>query len=352
MLVVWSTPHGFVKGALANNATTRRVTGGTEVAFTVGGKYRLTGVINSNNLVERVQTVVDSPVVGDMLVETEYRDYYDFGGLLFPTRIVQKQDGFVSLDLVVGSVVANPRVEITVPDNVRSAAGPAAINVAVQKVAEGVYHLTGGSHHSLAIEMRDHIVLVDTPNEERRGAAVIAKAKETIPGKPIRYIVTSHHHWDHLGGIRAAIDEGATIVTHQSNKRFLERVARARRTLNSDALERSKKELKLQLVGEKEVLTDGQRTVELHHATNFRHAGDMLMVYLPAERILAQPDMFTPPATPAAALNPVAVPAARALVENVQRLGLNVQTIVPFHGARTADFTEVTQRVTAATATK
>ncbi|MBI4264045.1 MAG: MBL fold metallo-hydrolase [Acidobacteria bacterium] len=351
MLTIWSTPQGFVKGALANNATTRRVTGGTEVTFTVAEKYRVTGVINVRNQVERVQTRNDSPVVGDMLIETEYRDYYDFGGILFPMRIVQKQDGLVSLDLIVASVTANPTVNINVPDNVRTPMPAPPVNVTVQKVAEGVFHLTGGTHHSLAVEMRDHIVLFDTPNNEQRGAAVIAKAKETIPNKPIRYIVTSHHHWDHLGGIRSAIDEGATIVTHQSNKALIERIARSRRTLNPDALERSRKPLKLQLVGAREVLTDGQRTIELHNLTNYRHAGDMLVMYLPAERIVAEADVFTPPAMPTTPLNPAAMPAARALVDNVQRLGLNVQTVVPFHGGRTVEWAEVTQRVAAANAT-
>ena len=128
-----------------------------------------------------------------------------------------------------------------VPDNVRNAPPPPAPMVAVEKLAEGVFYLTGGSHHSLAIEMRDHIVVVDTPNNEARAAAVLAKAKEIIPNKPIRYVVTSHHHWDHLGGIRTAIDEGATIVTHQSNKAFLERVAKTPHTLVPDRLAASRR---------------------------------------------------------------------------------------------------------------
>src|SRR5204862_8125109 len=99
----------------------------------------------------------------------------------------------------------------------------AAVQVASQKLSDVFFYLTGGSHHSLAIEMRDHIVVVDTPQTEERALAVLAKAKELIPNKPIRFIVTSHHHWDHLGGIRTAMNEGAaTIVTHQSNKAFLE----------------------------------------------------------------------------------------------------------------------------------
>jgi glyoxylase-like metal-dependent hydrolase (beta-lactamase superfamily II) len=340
MLWVWATPQGFVKAAMTNNATTKKAKGGTEVSFTVGGKYKMTGIINAQNDVERVQTWIDQPIVGDMLVETVYSDYKDFGGVRFPAHIVQSQDGYPSLDLTVASVMANPAVDITVPDNVRNAQPPP-VRVESASVAEGVFYLTGGTHHSLAIEMKDHIVLVDTPQTEQRALAVIAKAKEVIPNKPIRYVVTSHHHWDHLGGIRAAMDEGATIVTHQSNKAFLERVAKTPHTINPDRLAASKKPLKIQTVGAKGVLTDGTRTIELHLLTNYEHTGDMLVVYLPKEKILAEPDAYTPPATPTTALVVTAVPYAAALYDNIQRLKLDVQTIVPFHGARTSNVAEL-----------
>jgi glyoxylase-like metal-dependent hydrolase (beta-lactamase superfamily II) len=340
MLWVWTTPQGFVKAAMMNNATTKKAKGGTEVSFTVGGKYKMTGLVNAKNEIERVQTWIDQPIVGDMLVETVYSDYKDFGGVRFPSHIVQSQDGYPSLDLTVASVMANPAIDITTPDNVRTAPPPP-VRVDSASVADGVFYLTGGTHHSLAIEMKDHIVLVDTPQNEPRALAVIAKAKEVIPNKPIRYVVTSHHHWDHLGGIRTAMDEGATIVTHQSNKAFLERVAKTPHTINPDRLATSKKPLKIQTVGAKGVLTDGTRTVELHLLTNYEHTGDMLVVYLPKEKILAEPDAFTPPATPTTALVVTAVPYAAALYDNIQRLKLDVQTIVPFHGARTSNVAEL-----------
>src|SRR6185295_16519902 len=231
MLALWASPIGFVKAAMANNATTKANGGKTDVAFTVGGKYKMEGTINAQGQVEKVRTWFDQSIVGDMLVETTYSGYKDFGGVQFPSRIVQKQDGFPSLDLTIASVTVNPAVDIAVPDNVRNER-PAPVTVNSQKLADGVFYLTGGTHHSLAVEMKDHIVLVDTPNDETRALAVIAKAKEVIPGKPIRYVVTSHHHWDHLGGIRTAMDEGATIVTHQTNKAFLERVAKSPHTIN------------------------------------------------------------------------------------------------------------------------
>ncbi len=340
MLAVWSTPQGFIKAAMMNKATTKNVRGSTEVSFTVGGKYKMTGMISPLGQVEKVQTWIDHPLVGDMLVETTYSGYKDFGGVMFPAHIQQTQDGYPSLNLTISMVTANPAVDISVPENVRTFTPPP-VRVESQKMADGVYYLTGGSHHSLAVEMRDHIVVVDTPNNEARAVAVLAKAKELIPNKPIRYVVTSHHHWDHLGGIRAAIDEGATIVTHQSNKALLERIAKTPHTIVPDRLAASKKAVKIQTMGDKGQLTDGTRTIEFYRLIGYEHTGDMMVTYLPKEKILGEPDAFTPPPQAGTPLVRTAVPYAKALYDNIKRLNLDVQTITPYHGNRTTDMSEL-----------
>jgi len=340
MLAVWSTPQGFVKAAMANNASMRNARGGTEVSFTVGGKYKMTGIINAQGQVDKVQTWIDHPIVGDMLVETTYSGYKDFSGVMFPSHLVQTQDGYPSLDLTISSVTANPPVDIAVPENVRTFTPPP-VRVESQKMGDGVFYLTGGTHHSLVVEMKDHIVVVDTPNNEARASAVLAKAKELVPNKPIRFVVTSHHHWDHLGGIRTAINEGATIVTFQSNKAFLERVAKTPHTIAPDLLAASKKALKVQTVGDKGQLSDGTRTIELYRLTGYEHTGDMMVVYLPKEKLLGEPDAFTPPPQAGTPLARTAVPYAKALNDNIQRLKLDVKIITPFHGNRTTDVGEL-----------
>jgi glyoxylase-like metal-dependent hydrolase (beta-lactamase superfamily II) len=339
-LMLWATPQGFLKAAKANHATVTSTAGDTEVSFLIRGKYRMKGVLNAKHQVERIRTWISQSIVGDMLVETEYSAYRDFGGVWFPSRIVQKEDGFPSLDLTVASVVANEPVTITTPAGLANAATPPPM-VTPQKLADGVFWLTGGSHHSLAIEMKDHIVLVDTPNGEARALAVIAKAKELIPGKAVRFVIAMHHHWDHMGGIRTAIAEGATIVTHGSNRLLLERAATAPHTIQPDRLAGSHRRLEMQAVGDEGQMTDGSRTIKLHRMTGFDHTDDMLLVYLPKERILAEADAYSPPETPTTPLIAPKVPYAAALYDNVRRLKLDVGTIVPFHGLRTADMAEV-----------
>src|SRR2546428_2128011 len=222
---VWTTPQGFLKAALANAATSQPANGGSEVTFTAG-KNRYVGTINAQNQVELVKTWIDNPVLGDTLVETAYSDYRDFGGVMFPAHIVRTMGGYPVLDITISEVKANPAVDITVPDAVRNFTPPG-VKVDVQKLADGVYYLTGGTHHSVVIDQRDHIVVVEGPQDEQRSLAVIAKAKETTPNKPIRYLINTHAHFDHSGGLRTYVDEGATIVTHEMNRSYYEQAWRA-----------------------------------------------------------------------------------------------------------------------------
>ena len=346
---LWMTPHGFLKAAIANKATARKVTGGNEVSFNVGGKYKLTGLINNRNEVERVQTWVDNPVLGDMPIDTTYSNYQKFEGLTFPLRIVQTQGGYPAFDVWVSSVSPNAMVDIAVPEPVKTAVA-APVRVEVQKIANGVYYLTGGTHHSVAIEMRDHIVMVEGPLNEERSLAVIAKVKDTIPNKPVRFVVNTHLHFDHSGGLRAYVNEGATVVTHQLNRAYLEKAWMAPRTINPDRLSQSKKVAVFRTFMTKDVLTDGARTIEVHRIAGSPHNDGFAMVYLPAEKILIEADAYTPappaPVAPApargrgaAAAPPPPPPVSQATVnlyENIERLKLNVDRIATLHGPRLA----------------
>jgi glyoxylase-like metal-dependent hydrolase (beta-lactamase superfamily II) len=330
MMEIWSTPQGFVRAAQANNASAKTAEGRSEVTFTVGGKYRYEGTINAQNHVERVRTWIDNPVLGDTLVETTFSGYRDFGGVTFPARVERSQGGHPVLDLTVAAVTANPTLTLTVPDNVRTFTPPP-VTVAVETLAPGVHYLAGGSHHSVAIDQADHVIVIEGPLNEQRSLAVIAKVKETIPGKPIRYMINSHVHFDHSGGLRTWVDEGATIVTHEMNRPYYEKAWAAPHSLNPDRLHGSKKAATFETFTDRLELTDGKRRVEVHAITGNGHNDAFAMVYLPAERILVEVDAFSPPAPnapPPASVNPFSAN----LYENIQRLKLNVDRIAPLHG--------------------
>jgi len=334
---IWSTPQGFLKAAAANNAATKAVDGGTEVSFTVGGKYRYVGTINAFNQVAQVNTWIDNPVLGDTLVETKFSDYKDFGGVQFPSHIVRNQGGYPVLDINVTSAKANPGVDIKVPQDLAKAP---AVAVTSEKLSEGVFYLTGGTHHSLAIDQTDHIVIIEAPLNEERSLAVISKAKELIPNKPIKYLINSHAHFDHAGGLRTFVDEGAAIVTHAPNQAYYEKAWATPHSLNPDKLEASKKAAKFESFNSKHVLTDGKRPIEVHSIAGNGHNDAFVLVYLPNEKILVEADAFTPTAANApipTALNPYAVN----LYENIQKLNLNVDKIAALHGPRVATLADL-----------
>ena len=347
---IWTTPHGFLRAAAANNATSQPVESGSDVSFTVGGKYRYVGRINANNDVERVQTWIDNPILGDTPVELVYSDYRDFGGIRFPGRIVRTQGGHPVLELTVSSVVKNPTLQVEVPEAVRSYAPPP-VTVAVEKLADGVYYLRGGSHHSVAIDQADHVVVVEAPLDEARSTAVIAKVKETIPNKPIRYIVNSHVHFDHSGGLRTYVAEGATVVTHELNRPYYEKAWAAPRTINPDALAKAARPAAFETFTEKHALTDGRRTIEIHRLAGNGHNDAFAMVYLPAERILIQVDAWAPLA-PNAPPPPSVSPFATNLYENIQKLKLDVRQIAALHGPRVATLADLQSAIGPATGTK
>ena len=328
---LWITPHGVIKAAMAHNATVKAgMDGGkkmTTISFVVPGKLKVNAHVNEGNLIEKVESWSTNPVLGDMLTETTYADYKAFDGVQFPTKITQKQGGFPSLELTVTEVKPNAPVDIQVPDNVRQAS----VQVKTDKVADGVWYVTGGTHHSVVLEMKDHLVVIEGPQNDERATAVIAEVKRTVPNKPIKYVVNSHHHFDHAGGLGAFVAEGATIITHDVNKAFFEQSLAAPRTVQPDKLAQSGKKATVEGMKDKRVLSDDTRTIELHHIQGNLHNDGLIMAYLPKEKLLVEADVYTPAAPntpPPSPPNPVQVN----LYDNIERLKLTVDQILPIHG--------------------
>ena len=347
------TPWGFIKGAMANNATaiTRNEYGErvTVVSFVALGKYRVNGTINGQNVIQRVQTWLPNPVVGDMYIETVYSNYRDIGGVKFPGRWHQHQDfddgastpnvsggdHAFGLEMISDVKVNVSGAALTVPDAVRSAA-VAPVRVETQKLGEGLWLVAGGTHNSVAVEFRDHVAVIEAPLNEDRSLAVIAEVTKLVPNKPIRYVVNTHHHWDHLGGLRTYVHEGAAVVTHEANRPYYQEVLRARPwLLKPDRFslyppEEWSEGYLFETVREKYILGDDTRTVELYNVQGLAHALGMLIAYFPKEKIVVEADLFQPPAQGAQAPAPNA--SNRTFQQNLQRLKLDVGTIVPLHG--------------------
>jgi len=327
---LWITPHGAIKAAMKNKAVLKKGGGKgplTAVSFTEPGKFAATVFLDKGGLVERVESRIPDPVLGETTAVTRYSDYRDYGGVKFPSRIRQSLGGFPVLDLAVKEVQPNAPADIALPDAVRNAAE----RVTAEKVAEGVWFVAGGSHNSVAIEMKDHIVLVEAPLNDARSGAVFEEVKKLAPGKPIRYAINTHGHFDHAGGVRTAAAEGATVITQAGNKAYYDRVFATQDKLNPDRFAKSGKKPKFQTVGEKLVLSDGSRSIEIHRITGGDHNDNFLLAYLPKEKLLIEADVFTPgpPNSPPPAQ---ANPNHLTLVANLKRLKLPIDRILPLHG--------------------
>ena len=353
-LEIWTTPWGFLKGAAANNATMRTqnvngrrfhvVTWNAPVKSPGGAPYRVVGYINAaTNYVDRVETWLENPVFGDMLVESIYSNWREgAGGFMFPSSIVQNRAGSPTFDAQILSAEANPRnlaALMTPPAPAGRGGGPGgggpgggappAVTASSEKLADGVYRITGG-YVALAVEFNDHIVLFEPgPQNEARALANIAEVKRVIPNKPIRYGILSHHHFDHTSGLPAAVAEGITLVTHQTNKAFFERALSAPRTLAPDVMSKSGKKPVIEGMATKRVFTDGTRTLEVHEIKGLPHADGMLLAYLPKEKIIAYADMYNVPAPTAPAAPPTA--GFVVMVENLERLKIDFDTVISVH---------------------
>jgi glyoxylase-like metal-dependent hydrolase (beta-lactamase superfamily II) len=199
-----------------------------------------------------------------------------------------------------------------------------------EKLGDGVYLILGG-YAALAVDFKDYIVIVEGAQNDQRAEAIIAEAKRLIPNKPIQYVVNTHHHFDHAGGLRAFVAEGATIVTHQVNKPYYEKVWANPHTLNPDRLAQNPSRPKFKTVTEKLVLTDGNHVIELHHLHNFGRNDGMLVAYLPQAKVLLKADGFNAPAQPFTQKPALISPYTESLQANIERLKLDVQRIIPVH---------------------
>ena len=332
---LWTTPHGVIRAALANSATVamRRDSGRdlAAVSFAVPGRFRATALINAEGLVEKIESVLPHPVLGDTASVISFSDYKDFGGVKFPMRIRQNLGGYPVLDLAVIDVKPNVATDIAIPPIVAAAKE----NVTAVKAAEGVWFMAGGSHNSVAIEMKDHMMLVETPLFDGRSLPLLAEVKKLGNGKPIRYVINSHHHFDHAGGLRTAIAEGATLVTSEAAQPFFEKTFANPNSISPDAMEKSGRKAVVAGVNGKRIFTDGERVAEVYYIEGSVHAQGFMMDYLPKEKILVEADAYTPgpPNTPTPAKpNDLHVN----LVQNLERLNLKVEQILPLHGRMVA----------------
>jgi glyoxylase-like metal-dependent hydrolase (beta-lactamase superfamily II) len=306
----------------------RSVGAGRQADITTAAGPVLTMTIDASGRPLSISSKAYHPNLGDVVMTTAFGEWGDVGGLNLPAQFSGKVDDFTTweiratkqtLDGEVGDLAAPAAAAAAKPD-----AAPAP-NVTAEPIGKGIWFLAGQSHHSVLVEFSDHLMLIEAPQSEARTLAVIAKAKQTVPNKPLTQLVITHHHFDHTAGMRAAIAEGTDVITHAGNREWVENMAKRPHTIQPDTLAKKPTRLVVETVDDSKEIKDETMTVMLYHVAGNPHSDTMLMAYFPRDRVIVEVDAYSPGPGPH-------IYAAN-LLENIEKRKLHVDRIVPLHGA-------------------
>jgi glyoxylase-like metal-dependent hydrolase (beta-lactamase superfamily II) len=273
--------------------------------------------------------------LGDVALGNIFSDYQTIGQVKIPrtrrtftNQFITGENEYaeVNLDFAGGEKL------LEVPAGfVEPAQPPRAVNAEVmRKMGDGVYLVEriGLAYRVMFIEFDDYVMVLEAPTDANVSRAIIKLIKQTVPHKPIKYVSFSHFHFDHTGGLREYIAEGASIVVPPGNESFVEQIARAKFTLKPDSLALRPRPPVIETFERKRVFTDGKRTVELFSIGPTSHVNEMVMFYFPKEKILFQGDMFSP--LDVGGIPPI-IEINYELVKKVEELKLDVETLVAVH---------------------
>jgi len=292
----------------------------------------ITAEIASNGSVVQIESQAADVVLGDTPVITRFTGHIQTGARNLPAHITQRYGGFPVLDLDIERASVNEPVKVAADIDPPLWDWVAPASMPSEALGEGIFVIPG-RYSAVAVDLGDSMAVIEGPQSEARALQIIATARKLIPGKPIRYVVNTHTHFDHLSGLRTFVAEGATIVTQEGNIPFLKDALNRPRTLRPDKLAQAPRPIEFVPVKETYTLQGGGREIRLYHLHGVDHSEGMMIAYLPGPKVVVEADAFTPPArartAPPASINPYTVQ----LLDNIERLGLDVDRLISIHYA-------------------
>ena len=332
----------FLVHALGDESTIEGMSEDLVVALRyIDGTTYQVSVDGSTHLISKLEFTEDRNPYGDVAKVRTFSDYGDAGEVQLPFKVTTQEMGEVTQVREWTSISINgelPEERFKIAEGLEERAmeiGHAdTIHVIPSELADGVYFGESMHMNNMWVEFEDFIAVIEGPTNEMHSLEVIRQIRETVGDKPIRYLITSHHHSDHTGGIRAYAAEGATIVTHANNEEVIREILTRPHTLKPDSLAQSGLEPQIELVEETHTITDGKRSIELLHVPN-SHANGYLAIYLPEERLLFESDMFQVQGDRWQVVlddTPRVPEEGKAMYEVVTKAGWRPRQIVPGHG--------------------
>lgn len=283
---------------------------------------------STSNLLTKTEVLSDDQLLGDITLETSYSDWRPVEKLTLPFSITDRVGGAVQQDLQTSSIVLNtnpPDSLFAMPEGYAKI-DPIQPTPTVKKLADGVYAILG-PYNSVFVVFKDYVLVLEAGLSNRYAQSSIAKIKKVASDKPIRYLVSTHFHYDHLGGVRSYIAEGATIVTTPTAKTAIEYAADATHAMRPDALSLNPKAPIVETIKDKRVFDDGLRRVELYQISS-PHVAEMIIAYMPKEKLLFEADMLD---IHEAGIHPAGNDTVD-LAQQLKRLKLDIERIIPVHG--------------------
>jgi glyoxylase-like metal-dependent hydrolase (beta-lactamase superfamily II) len=286
----------------------------------------------ATRLLTKRETVGDDAQRGDVTREIVYDDWRPVGGgpIRLPYRTREIHGGSLLEELRASSIRLDeplPDSLFAIPPSFATLGAPAP--AATTALGEDVY-LVSEAYQSVFVVFDDHVVVLEPGGSPRTARTTIEAVRRAAPGKPIRYVVATHFHWDHIGGIRPYVAEGATIVTTAGARRAIEQALAAPRTLRPDSLSRAPRAPTFEIVGEGgRVFRDARHELRIYRMAPTPHVAEMLFAYLPKERVLFEADALDieEPGRVGTAGDDTAL-----LARTIDSLRLDVARIVPVHG--------------------
>lgn len=273
-------------------------------------------------------------MLGDVEAEYYYSDYREVSGVMVPFANVTIKDGAPYSSMNYTDIRINDAAALAIfdiPEDVQDqadavvAAGGAWVPLAWTPVTDTVTHIVAFSHHSMVVEFPEFVVVVEGPYTEAQSLTLAHMIEENI-GKPIRYVVPTHPHYDHTGGLRGLAASGASVLAASGHEDEIRGIVESPHTNPPDALaERAEQGAE---IGQVEVfsgmteISDGDQVLKLYEVTTIPHVNPKVLAFVEGDGILFQSDLFF--GGPG--------PDAIALAEAVAELGLDVTQVVGGHG--------------------
>jgi len=322
----------------------------------------------STRLPAKAETLEDDPVYGDALYEVAYGDWRPAGATRAPYAITETLAGSPLSESTRTEVIDDPDLDedaFTVPDAMKGVfdqdladwgkrssqypirwtgflfpffddASRYMMPPQVLSSAPGAQVLLYMvyAYNTMVVEMPTSIVVVEAPLYESVSSKVIADIKQRIPGKPIKYLASTHFHFDHSGGIRTYAAEGAELVVAAQQESYYRELIGAPHTLRPDALARNPRSVTIRAVADKTSITEGGRTVTFYNLPQ-SHSDGCLVAVVEDTRMLFTSDLYSPGALgpdPTGPEHPKHDLYARELLADLATLGIDSTKVTTFVG--------------------